>query len=184
MMQNGVPVLHACKGTTKDDAVFRTHFGYRGSNEHTGDIQESGYAEWSGRDIVTGVIADGQAGNMALPCGRHARTAYSGRLYGEPQEHFWLGVTASERCIYPEFDAATIDAPETDHLAVLQTVQVLRSLLGADVGSVDVTLFDDGGDNVRLTFCAARERDGLTFEEEYMSVDEFVRTVVDLASHR
>jgi hypothetical protein len=81
--------------------VFRTRIGYRGSNEHTGDLikgDKEQFAPFPGGILVKGVIAQGTAGRMGageqlvavMPRGVVFRTAYSGRLYGEPWEHYYV----------------------------------------------------------------------------------------------
>lgn len=74
--------------------IFRTKIGFRGSNDHTGD----GDDPFPGKILVDGVIAQGDAGRMGsgrqlvaiIPQNTVFRTAYSGRLYGAPSEHFYL----------------------------------------------------------------------------------------------
>lgn len=78
--------------------VFRTQIGFRGSNEHTGDEHTGGYEEFPGEWLVHGRIAQGIAGRMGcgeqgvaiLPKDTVFRTAYRGRLYGKPSEHFYI----------------------------------------------------------------------------------------------
>jgi hypothetical protein len=78
--------------------VFRTMIGFRGGNTHTGDYTPEGdYEPFPGDIICSGVIAEGQAGKMGageqiiaiIPKGKIFRTAYTGRLYGEPEDHFY-----------------------------------------------------------------------------------------------
>src|SRR5690606_27814059 len=72
--------------------VFRTQIGFRGSNGHTGDGDEP----FPGDILVCGVIAQGDAGRMGsgdqlvavIPKNTVFSTIYSGRLYGEPSEHY------------------------------------------------------------------------------------------------
>lgn len=74
--------------------IFRTKIGFRGSNDHTGDGDEP----FPGKVLVEGIIAQGAAGRMGsgdqlvavIPKNIVFRTAYSGRLYGEPSEHFYI----------------------------------------------------------------------------------------------
>jgi hypothetical protein len=89
--------------------VFRTQIGYRGANEHTGDrdggTEEDRWGEehptfyaFPGEVLCEGIIAQGDAGRMGsgsqivavMPAGIVFRTGYSGRLYGEPAEHYYL----------------------------------------------------------------------------------------------
>jgi len=89
--------------------VLRTKIGFRGSNEHTGDLErmekdEYGiderpiYKKFPGQILTTGWIAQGAAGRMGggeqliaiLPKDVVFRTAYSGHLYGAPSEHYYL----------------------------------------------------------------------------------------------
>jgi len=110
-------------GPSADDkvlCVLRTHIGFRGSNYHTGDWdpEKEDYLPFPGEVIAWGRIAQGDAGRMGsgeqllavIPKGVVFRTAYTGRLYGEPEEHFWcfdgetiLSLTRDEReatCIF------------------------------------------------------------------------------------
>jgi len=79
--------------------VFRTQIGFRGSNNHTGDcIEDKEYQPFPGEWLVIGRIAQGIAGRMGcgeqgvaiLPKDTVFRTAYRGRLYGKPSEHFYI----------------------------------------------------------------------------------------------
>jgi hypothetical protein len=98
--------------------ILRTHIGYRGSNSHTGDrthgINMEEYLPWPGDDIITGIIAQGDAGNMGSGEQKISifkprtiwRTAYSGKLYGDPKYHYWaydgnfiMKITGTERDI-------------------------------------------------------------------------------------
>lgn len=99
--------------TTQTIVVFRTHIGYRGSNCHSGDQRPDGsYEQFPGRVLARGIIAQGIAGRMGsgdqlvalIDAGVVFRTGYSGRLYGQPEEHFYtfngeqlLAVTREER---------------------------------------------------------------------------------------
>ena len=75
-------------------AVFRTRIGFRGSNDHTGDGDEP----FPGEILVSGVIAQGDAGRMGsgdqliavIPKNVVFSTKYFGRLYGEPSAHYYL----------------------------------------------------------------------------------------------
>ena len=107
--------------------VFRTRIGYRGGNAHTGDrvgwkcscgatgedicppaeCPECGktgwgqpvpvFAEFPGKVLARGIIAQGAAGRMGsgeqiiamMPRDVVFRTAYSGRLYGKPGSHYY-----------------------------------------------------------------------------------------------
>ncbi|MDD4409372.1 MAG: hypothetical protein PHW52_01825 [Candidatus Pacebacteria bacterium] len=83
--------------------VLRTSIGYRGGNVHTGDelVEGGGYEAFPGEILTSGVIAQGDAGRMGsgdqivaiIPRNVVFRTAYTGRLYGEPSEHYykWVG---------------------------------------------------------------------------------------------
>ena len=99
--QSGRPKLVAGHGAIDTSAivgVLRTPIGFRGSNKHTGDSDESGgYLPFPGQILVEGVIAQGAAGAMGsgkqydaiLPQGVVFRTGYAGRLYGAPSSHFY-----------------------------------------------------------------------------------------------
>lgn len=107
--------------------VFRTHIGFRGGNNHTGDrTGEEEYDDWGtkktrptfapfpGEILVRGIIAQGAAGRMGsgeqlvavMPPKCVFRTTYSGRLYGAPSAHYYCwngqqllgGLTWDERC--------------------------------------------------------------------------------------
>lgn len=95
--KSGRPKLVEMESDDNNDkaiAVFRTKIGFRGSNDHTGDGNEP----FPGKVLVDGVIAQGDAGRMGsgrqlvaiIPQNTVFRTAYSGRLYGAPSEHFYL----------------------------------------------------------------------------------------------
>ena len=100
--QSGRPKLVAGHGAIDTSAiilVLRTPIGFRGSNKHTGDSDESGgYLPFPGQVLVKGIIAQGAAGAMGsgdqmvvtIPQGVVFRTGYSGRLYGAPSSHFYL----------------------------------------------------------------------------------------------
>jgi hypothetical protein len=82
--------------------VFPTKIGFRGSNYHTGDrvnMEEQGnFHEFPGEIIAQGQIAQGAAGNMGwgsqliaiMPYQTVFRTAYGGRLYGNPGSHYYF----------------------------------------------------------------------------------------------
>jgi len=75
--------------------VFRTKIGFRGSNDHTGDGDNTPFP---GEILVNGVIAQGDAGRMGsgdqliavIPKNVVFSTKYYGRLYGAPSEHFYI----------------------------------------------------------------------------------------------
>lgn len=92
---------------TKDDEeciiVFRTKIGFKGSNEHSGDRLPTGfndfvYHPFPGYIIAQGVIAQGEAGELGsgeqiiaiMPKNVVFRTGYSGNLYGNHREHYYL----------------------------------------------------------------------------------------------
>jgi|SanBayMetagenome_1026888.scaffolds.fasta_scaffold62682_1 hypothetical protein len=92
--------------TTEDDdsnkiiVVLRTPFGFRGSNNHSGDVLDKeapSFNPFPGEILVKGRKADGLAGNMAygdqliavLPIKTVFSTGYSGRLYGKPGRHYY-----------------------------------------------------------------------------------------------
>jgi len=101
--RSGKPKLLSLPSSENEEGevicVFNTQIGFRGGNEHTGDIDKSsGLVEpFPGKIISSGVIAQGAAGRMGygdqlvaiIPEHAVFRTAYSGRLYGEPAEHFF-----------------------------------------------------------------------------------------------
>lgn len=78
--------------------VLRTEIGFRGSNVHTGDLDGDQFLPFPGKIIVQGVIAQGDAGRMGsgdqfvavISKGSVFRTGYSGRLYGNPPEHYYV----------------------------------------------------------------------------------------------
>ena len=106
--------------------VFRTPIGFRGGNSYTGDHAgwkclcgaegegnvpekcpnavcpfdgaEITFAEFPGEILVTGKIAQGEAGRMGsgyqhvavVPKNVVFRTGYSGRLYGSPRAHYYV----------------------------------------------------------------------------------------------
>ena len=95
--------------TEKCICVFRTRIGYRGANEHTGDrdgrtekdfwgAEHPTFLPFPGEVLCEGIVAQGDAGRMGsgsqlvavMPAGIVFRTGYSGRLYGEPAEHYYL----------------------------------------------------------------------------------------------
>ena len=109
--KSGRPKLIEVKSDNDNDkaiAVFRTKIGFRGSNDHTGDGDEP----FPGEILVSGVIAQGDAGRMGsgdqlvavIPKNTVFSTKYYGRLYGAPSEHFYvydgdkiISVTKEER---------------------------------------------------------------------------------------
>jgi len=108
----GRPKLIETSGITDTEkciCVFRTQIGYRGANEHTGDrdgrtekdfwgAEHPTFYAFPGEVLCEGIIAQGDAGRMGsgsqlvavMPAGIVFRTGYSGRLYGEPAEHYYL----------------------------------------------------------------------------------------------
>lgn len=117
--RSGKPKLIATGPVARSDekaiVVFRTMIGYRGDNAHTGDYSGDGYdsfLDFPGEILSEGVIAQGGAGYAGsgqqlvavVPKGVVFRTAYGGRLYGSPDEHFYqfdgesiVALTADER---------------------------------------------------------------------------------------
>ena len=116
--RSGKPKLIALKTDSDSEhalCVFRTKIGFRGSNYHTGErkAEGEGFEDFPGETIVSGVIAEGDAGRMGagqqliavMPKNVVFRTAYTGRLYGNPFEHYYMfdgekiigGLTAEER---------------------------------------------------------------------------------------
>lgn len=103
----GKPKLIETSGNTDTEkciCVFRTRIGYRGANEHTGDRDGGWDAEYPtfhpfpGEVLCEGIVAQGEAGMMGsgrqlvavMPAGIVFRTAYYGRLYGEPSAHYYV----------------------------------------------------------------------------------------------
>ena len=104
----GKPKLIETSGITDTEkciCVFRTRIGYRGANEHTGDrdggtegAEHPTFLPFPGEVLCEGIVAQGDAGRMGsgsqlvavMPAGIVFRTGYSGRLYGEPAEHYYL----------------------------------------------------------------------------------------------
>jgi hypothetical protein len=78
--------------------VFRTKIGFRGGNSHTGDRLGDEFLPFPGEVLCEGIIAQGEAGRMGsgsqivaiMPADTVFRTGYSGRLYGEPAEHYYI----------------------------------------------------------------------------------------------
>ncbi|MDI3496392.1 MAG: hypothetical protein PWQ35_413 [Patescibacteria group bacterium] len=83
--------------------VFRTKIGFRGSNEHTGDRLPTGkndyvFHPFPGTIIAEGIIARGKMGEggrgqqiiAIMPKNVVFRTGYSGFLYGDYCEHYYL----------------------------------------------------------------------------------------------
>lgn len=105
--KSGKPKLEEVEeieNTDKCIIVFRTPIGFRGSNSHTGDRKGKTQDEhlqfypFPGEILVTGVIAQGQAGGMGsgyqliaiIPKNVVFRTGYSGRRYGRPTAHYYI----------------------------------------------------------------------------------------------
>lgn len=105
--QNGRPKLIVADEDDDNETtliVFRTTIGYRGGNAHTGDRspewtqEEPVFLPFPGEVLARGTVAQGGAGRMGsgsqliaiVPKGMVFRTAYSGRLYGEPSAHYYL----------------------------------------------------------------------------------------------
>jgi hypothetical protein len=104
--KRGSPKLLARENADSDEkvvCVFRTKIGFRGSNDHSGDLtvkegDKEQFAPFPGEVLVKGEIAQGAAGRMGageqlvavMPRGVVFRTEYSGRLYGRPWEHYYL----------------------------------------------------------------------------------------------
>ncbi|HHV04387.1 MAG TPA: hypothetical protein GXX64_10875 [Bacteroidales bacterium] len=108
----GKPKLIETSGITDTEkciCVFRTRIGYRGANEHTGDrdggmerdywdAEYPTFHPFPGEILCEGIIAQGDAGMMGsgsqlvavMPAGTVFRTAYYGRLYGEPSAHYYV----------------------------------------------------------------------------------------------
>lgn len=84
--------------TEKCICVFRTKIGFRGSNRHTGDKLGDEFLPFPGEVLCEGIIAQGDAGRMGsgsqlvavMPAGVVFCTAYSGRLYGKPDSHYYI----------------------------------------------------------------------------------------------
>ena len=98
--------------------VLKTMIGYRGSNEHTGDMKNGKYLPFPGIMLSEGIIAQGDAGRMGsgtqlvcmIPKDFVFRTAYTGRLYGQPSQHYYkynnhslISLTKEERMIVDVF---------------------------------------------------------------------------------
>ena len=91
-------------------AVFYTQIGFRGCNDHTGDRTGEYKVDYMNdkiptfhpfpaiKTIASGTIAQGTAGNMGsgtqlvavMPYNVVFRTFYGGRLYGNPNAHYYL----------------------------------------------------------------------------------------------
>ena len=80
--------------------TFYTKIGFRGSNDHTGDVsgeEKPEHLKFPAEIIADGVISQGDAGRMGsgeqyvaiLPYNTVFRTSYSGRLYGNADAHFY-----------------------------------------------------------------------------------------------
>ena len=103
-------------------AVMPTMIGFRGSNEHTGDIKEivdgkTKYYDFPGEVLAMGIIAQGAAGYAGsgsqliakVPYCTWFATKYYGRLYGNPDRHWYyhdgeklLCFTDEEREVYED----------------------------------------------------------------------------------
>lgn len=121
--KSGKPKLQE---TEKDDnpekiiLVLQTKIGFRGGNDHSGDrseVKTDGtivFKEFPGNILCSGMISQGAAGRMGsgmqyvavIPIKTVFRTAYFGRLYGNPSSHYYyhdgnklLSVTWDERCL-------------------------------------------------------------------------------------
>lgn len=103
--QSGKPKLFAEKEVDNSRCVivFRTRFGFRGSNGHTGDrVGMNGdqpiFGPFPGEIIGEGRTAEGIAGRMSggvqiiavVPRDVVFRTFYTGRLYGASPSHYYL----------------------------------------------------------------------------------------------
>jgi len=66
----------------------------------------------------------------------------------------------------------------------LACIDTLTRVLGKDVGFVDIHIVKESAkyDGITIGMSASRERDGLTFNNEYMSVEEFATVLADLSS--
>ncbi len=137
--RKGALKLIATEGNNPKDmdcvCVFRTEIGFRGGNSHTGDAtgevakpvkffdssdrEVDTHLPFPGTTIAIGVIAQGAAGYAGsgeqliaiMPADSIFRTAYSGRMYGAPDEHFYRwdskvllgGLTQEERVVLDIF---------------------------------------------------------------------------------
>jgi len=127
--------------------VFRTHIGFRGGSDHTGDQigERNGkptFVQFPGEVLVKGIIAQGDAGRMGsgeqmvaiMPKGVVFRTAYSGRLYGEPSQHYYYwdgtkmvgGFTEEERAVA---DDKIMPASPSEDLSKLGVTLALGELM-------------------------------------------------------
>ena len=101
--KSGKPAVQEISGDADDSqcvCVFRTKIGFRGSNTHCGDYcgTMDNYLPFPGKILVTGSIAQGDAGRMGqglqvvatMPKDIWFSTCYTGRLYGDPPSHFYL----------------------------------------------------------------------------------------------
>ncbi len=104
--KGGHKLIEAANTLTNDKCliVFRTHIGFRGCNNHTGDRvpdfdpDNIEFLPFPCEILAEGHIAQGAAGNMGSGKQLIAiaekntifRTSYSGRLYGAPSAHYYL----------------------------------------------------------------------------------------------
>ena len=102
--RSGAPKLIPADRADHDDhaiVVFRSGFGYRGTNAHTGhwlgwadDGRPQGYAPLPGRVLARGVHAEdpaswGEQLVLLLPRGAEVWVKRGGRLYGAPALHIY-----------------------------------------------------------------------------------------------
>jgi hypothetical protein len=67
-------------------------------SQYTFQAPEPVFADWPGKDLVRGYVAQGAAGRAGggaqfisvMPRGVVFRTSYGGRLYGKPSSHYYL----------------------------------------------------------------------------------------------
>jgi hypothetical protein len=121
------PRLIAATGAMAPEAlvVFRSQIGFRGSNSHTGDrdgtpLNEFGqysFLPFPGRVLVTGVIAQGDAGRAGsgtqivalVPKNIVFRVGFGGRRYSAPSAYYyyWNG-TVIQRMTWEEREVADL----------------------------------------------------------------------------
>lgn len=96
--KSGAPKLYLGEEESKEVlVVMRTLLGFRGSNAQTGDKIGEQYLPFPGKIIVSGRIAQGDAGRAGsgtqiiaiLKDGDIFREEMVGRLYGSPPERFY-----------------------------------------------------------------------------------------------
>jgi hypothetical protein len=98
--RSGKPKLRQWAGSNSNAfiAILRTPYGYRGDNEHTGDLDADGNAlPFPGQVLARGYCADGAAGRMGggehiiavIPTRTVFRARIGGRRYGAPDEYFY-----------------------------------------------------------------------------------------------